>query len=202
MTTCDIARALDYPGWEVLSHHQQQVSRELRRYVSFLEHRIIRFYQQNERQICDDTIANSKWKILFDKYLKDLGCPLTTTNTSTLEAQLQWLSGNAVSLAFEDLPVEERTFIDQAKNGNTGNTGNTGVVLTSPRLEEKDESALMAARRLAAAATQAAQTMQGTSHCISLHVDDFFSSLYCRWGTGLHNQRGKAMGMILGDSNS
>ena len=54
--------------------------------------------------------------------------------------------------------------------GNTGNTGNTGVVLTSPRLEEKDESALMAARRLAAAATQAAQTMQGTSHCTSLHL--------------------------------
>ena len=54
--------------------------------------------------------------------------------------------------------------------GNTGNTGNTGVVLTSPRLEEKAESALMAARRLAAAATQAAQTMQGTSHCTSLHL--------------------------------
>jgi hypothetical protein len=103
MSLKKIACVLAYPGHEVLQDINEKVCREIRRFVSFLEHRIIRLYPITSRDICSETLENEQWLILFQKYLQDLGCPFAPESKS-LDAQMQWLSGHAISLHFEDLP--------------------------------------------------------------------------------------------------
>tara|TARA_B100000780_G_C21122591_1_gene454884 strand:- start:3418 stop:4164 length:747 start_codon:yes stop_codon:yes gene_type:complete len=107
MSTQKIAQALNYPCWAVLSLAHQNITREYRSYVSFLEHRIIRFHPAAKRPICNNTIATTEWLVIFQKYLTDIGCPITILKES-FDVKLQWLSGNAMSLYFEDLPKNQQ----------------------------------------------------------------------------------------------
>jgi hypothetical protein len=106
MSTAQVAAALGFPAAALLpTSTNDTVSREIRRYVAFLEHRIIRFHPASKRNVCDDSIVGDKWIKIFVQYLQDLGCPFSSSGS--LDVQLQWLSGNAAAAAFEDLTKDE-----------------------------------------------------------------------------------------------
>lgn len=68
-----------------------------RKLVVWLEDQNIRHYTIQDRTDLR-AIEKNTWDKVFDKYIQDLGCPVTTSNLDKLE----WLIGLAVRLEFED----------------------------------------------------------------------------------------------------
>ncbi|KAK0079046.1 hypothetical protein PV325_003979 [Microctonus aethiopoides] len=87
-------KALDYIDWDKVNGNDVQHFRKL---VSWLEDQKIRHYTIQDRINLREINAND-WDKTFEKYLLDLGCPITTENLNKLE----WLINLAVKLEFED----------------------------------------------------------------------------------------------------
>lgn len=68
-----------------------------RKLVSWLEDQKIRHYTIQDRASLRDIYKN-EWEKSFEKYLLDLGCPITTSNLDKLE----WLISLAVKLEYSD----------------------------------------------------------------------------------------------------
>lgn len=126
MSLANVAGALGFPAAALLPvTTNNNVSREIRRYVSFLEHRVIRFHPASKRDVCNDSFDDDKWKRSFIQYLQDLECPFSSSGS--LDVQLQWLSNNATSAAFEDLTKEDISKGMSAKNVALKNAGETKI---------------------------------------------------------------------------
>ena len=78
---------------------------DIRNYVSFLEHRIIRYHPVDQRTVCNEQLTQADWCVAFRQYVLDNGCPLPAS--TTVQIQVHWLSHHAVSLAFEDCTSTE-----------------------------------------------------------------------------------------------
>ncbi|XP_063988312.1 RNA transcription, translation and transport factor protein [Diachasmimorpha longicaudata] len=89
-------KALDYEHWEEVNCKDDE---QLKKLVVWLEDEKVRHYTVEDRIPLRD-IHNGTWDEVFQKYLKDVECPLTT---SILD-QLEWLVGLAVRQEFEDKP--------------------------------------------------------------------------------------------------
>ncbi|XP_011306957.1 UPF0568 protein C14orf166 homolog isoform X2 [Fopius arisanus] len=87
-------KALDYASWGQVNGNDPEHFKNL---VVWLEDQKIRHYAIQDRSDLRD-IHNTEWNKTFEKYILDVGCPVTTTNLDKLE----WLVGLAVRLDFED----------------------------------------------------------------------------------------------------
>lgn len=122
MKLANVAGALGFPAAALLPvTTNNNVSREIRRYVAFLEHRIIRYHPASKREVCNGSFDDDKWNRCFVQYLQDLGCPFSSSGS--LDVQLQWLSNHATSAAFEDLTKEDISKGTSAKNVALKNAG-------------------------------------------------------------------------------
>jgi RLL motif-containing protein 1 len=132
------AQILGYPAWERFGSdpRETKVTVETRRFVSFIEHRVIRFYPVASRELCNEHLDNDSWLILCHKYLSDMNCPFDPSNTS-FDVQVQWLSGQAISFAFEDLPP---TAIQTQQTNATTSTGKKHAAATETDQDQEKES--------------------------------------------------------------
>ena len=149
------ARALGYPGWEVLDlrstslpamreagastsasggHGQgETVSRETRRFVAFLEHRKIRALKVDERAVCDLEASPHDWLAALRAYLHLVGCPIqagagSSGGGDTRRRQLHWLADYALGLEFEDRKANGKLpeVTAAAAGGSSGGGGASG----------------------------------------------------------------------------
>lgn len=85
--------------------------------VCFLEDRIIRHYEIKER----DSLRNEKeFPNAFDRYCRDLECPMRILKSKNIDVKLQWLIIYATLLAFEErktsAPVKMKPKIEEIVN--------------------------------------------------------------------------------------
>ncbi|XP_034935778.1 RNA transcription, translation and transport factor protein [Chelonus insularis] len=113
-------KALDYMYWDKVNGNNVQHFRKL---VVWLEDQKIRHYTIQDRAGLRE-INSNEWDKHFEKYLLDVGCPITTTNIDKLE----WLAGLAVRLEFEDDVEKYR----QSKNENKKDNAVPSVKSTNP----------------------------------------------------------------------
>ncbi|XP_011306941.1 UPF0568 protein C14orf166 homolog isoform X1 [Fopius arisanus] len=100
-------KALDYASWGQVNGNDPEHFKNL---VVWLEDQKIRHYAIQDRSDLRD-IHNTEWNKTFEKYILDVGCPVTTTNLDKLE----WLVGLAVRLDFEDNLEKYQAKKDAAK---------------------------------------------------------------------------------------
>ncbi|XP_015116201.1 RNA transcription, translation and transport factor protein isoform X2 [Diachasma alloeum] len=87
-------KALKYEFWDQVNGKDPE---HLKKLVVWLEDQKIRHYTVQDRAPLRD-INNQEWEKVFEKYILDVGCPVTTTSLDKLE----WLVGLAVRLEFEN----------------------------------------------------------------------------------------------------
>ncbi|KAH0544144.1 RNA transcription, translation and transport factor protein [Cotesia glomerata] len=87
-------KSLDYMFWDKVNANDTEHFRKL---VSWLEDQKIRHYTIEDRAGLRE-ISKPDWDKSFDKFILDVGCPVTTSNLDKLE----WLIGLAVRLEYED----------------------------------------------------------------------------------------------------
>ncbi|XP_057338723.1 RNA transcription, translation and transport factor protein isoform X1 [Microplitis mediator] len=91
-------KALDYMYWDKVNANEVTSDTEhFRKLVSWLEDQKIRHYTIEDRAGLRE-IGSSNWDKSFDKFIQDVGCPVTSSNLDKLE----WLIGLAVRLEYED----------------------------------------------------------------------------------------------------
>lgn len=111
-------RALGYMDWDQINTDDIY---NVRRVVIWLEDQRIRHYTIDDRKRLRDITAND-WPQTFEKYCKDVECPITTNMTD----QLEWLAGYAVWLEFGDNRKKyEQILESKSKAKNEGNIPNT-----------------------------------------------------------------------------
>lgn len=87
-------KALGYLEWDKVNGNNPE---HFRKVVVWLEDQKIRHYMIEKRNDLRN-IKSDKWPEIFQKYCKDVNCPLTTN----ILDQLEWLVGYAVSLDYID----------------------------------------------------------------------------------------------------
>ncbi|XP_015177932.1 PREDICTED: UPF0568 protein C14orf166 homolog [Polistes dominula] len=87
-------KAIGYLEWDKVNGNNTE---HFRKVVVWLEDQKIRHYTIEKRNDLRD-IKSDKWPEAFQKYCKDLNCPLTTNPLD----QLEWLITHAVNLVYTD----------------------------------------------------------------------------------------------------
>ncbi|XP_033215976.1 RNA transcription, translation and transport factor protein isoform X2 [Belonocnema kinseyi] len=87
-------KALDYEDWDKVNTSD---TNELRNLIVWLEDQKIRYYKVEDRDFLRD-IESEKWPQSFDRYCKDVGCPITTI----MPDKVEWFLGQAIRYDYED----------------------------------------------------------------------------------------------------
>ncbi|XP_043676733.1 RNA transcription, translation and transport factor protein isoform X2 [Vespula pensylvanica] len=87
-------KALGYLEWDKVNGNNTE---HFRKVVIWLEDQKIRLYTIEKRNDLRN-IKSDKWPEVFQKYCKDIDCPVTTNPLD----QLEWLIGRAVNLEYTD----------------------------------------------------------------------------------------------------
>ncbi|KAF7391770.1 hypothetical protein HZH68_011313 [Vespula germanica] len=87
-------KALGYLEWDKVNGNNTE---HFRKVVIWLEDQKIRLYTIEKRNDLRN-IKSDKWPEVFQKYCKDIDCPITTNPLD----QLEWLIGRAVNLEYAD----------------------------------------------------------------------------------------------------